>query len=249
MDKGNLKNNLVFINKETIRNVDLINLNDRFISYGEGEIKRNGDYSFVIPSGEIGSSIRVNERVIKYPLLVGEYFYYKISLEELRKTEIHLHKALSFLDMDDSVDDFLSLIYEDNKFYENLLKFNKLILISYLVASDEMRKNDIIFSEFIKTFHKQHYSDDVMVLGYFKPIQYNKYFNEFVIKNEKIEIKEKAKSLPKFIPSEKFYNPQSISKSNDYEYDCLKVYSLAIKHGFKEINKDKYLFQYLPKNI
>lgn len=228
-----LKNNLVFINKETIRNVDIISNNDRFISYGEGEIKK----------------IRMDEKIIKSPLFIGEYFYYKISIEDIKKEEIELHEALSFLDNDDSIYDFLSLIYENNDFYYDLLKYNKLIIISYIITSEETRKNDVILSEFIKSFHKMHYSDDVVLFGYFKPIQYNNYFNEFVLKGKKIEIKEKTKSLPKLIPAKTYYNLSSLSKSNDYEYDSLKIYSLAIKHGFKEINKDKNLFQYLPKNI
>ena len=104
MNKKDLKNNLVFTNKETIRNVDFINQNDRFVSYGEGEILK----------------IRVSEKEIKHPLLVGEYFYYSVSIEDLKRTNTHLRESLGFLDLDDSVSDFLSLIHEDNNFYKQI---------------------------------------------------------------------------------------------------------------------------------
>jgi hypothetical protein len=246
MNNITLKDNLVFVNKETTRNVDFINDNDRFVSFGEGKIRKIRVPEFCLDCrDEVDTLIHKD---VKYPLPIGEYFYYKISIEKLKKAELHIHETLSFLDGDDSIDEFLSLVYENNKFYENLLNYNKLIIISYLAASEDARKNNIIFSEFIKSFHDQHYSKDVMVLGYFKPIQYNKYFNAFVIKNEKIEIKDNKKSLSKFVPAEKFYNLPALSKSGDYEYDSLKMFSLAMKYEFFEIDRDKFIFQYLPKN-
>ncbi len=205
-------NNFYFINKETVRIIDLFDDNDRFISYGEGKIKL----------------LRILQNKSKLPLVVGEYFYYKIFLEDIIKNNIALDNLLGFLDCDDSVNDFISLIQKNRDFYNNLIKHKKLIIISLIFAHKKYRKKNDIFSKFIKSFHKSNYSSDTMILGYFKPIQYNFYFSKFV-----------ASSKHKFL----LKSP----KVDDYEYNTLKTYSLATKNDFEKINKTDYLFKYSPK--
>lgn len=222
------KKNIVFTTKETIRNIDFIEVNDRVITYGEGEIKE----------------LRINNKEINYPLLIGEYFYYKIFLNEIRRENLNLHETLSFLDDDDSIDDFLSLIYHNNDFYDKVMEKNRLIIISHLVISKKKRKNNIIFSEFINSFNRQHNSNDVMILGYFKPLQYNNYFINFVLENKQLEIKNKKGN--KTVMAEEYYELSSLSKNNDYEYDCLKTHSLTTKNNFKEVDREKHFFIYLP---
>lgn len=223
---NSLKYNLVFLYKENNRNIGLFNQYDKYITYGEGDV--------VI--------LRyMNERDDdKQPLKIGQFFYYKLSVDDIIKEGLNIPDVLSFLDGDDSVRDFTSTLNDNNEFHHEVLKQNKLILVSYLVITKEARKDKLIFSQFLESFRKVHHSKGTTILGYFKPIQYNEYFRNFVLPN-KVEVLKNRN-----MDGEIYYDISKLSKG-DYEQDVLKILSLT-ENNFKPIDVDRFIFQYHNKN-
>ncbi len=227
----NIKENLVFTTKQTARNSDVLFENDKFISYNEGDIHKLR----IFTDG-------------KTPLILGKYFYYTIALEEIKKSEYDLVNFLDLLYSDDCFVDFKKTIKENKDIEGKILKHNRIFILSYIIVSPEARGKKIILSEFMKMFCKNNYSEDVIIVGYFKPIQHNWFFTEIILDEENIEIKDHIKDPPTIVSSREFYKIENLSKSTDYEFDCLKLHSLAQRNGFSPLNQKNNLFVYKPQN-
>ena len=227
-------NNLVFITKSTIRNENLLSPSDRFVSYNEGIINK----------------LRIfDER--KPPLLVGEYFYYLFNLKEAKEEGLSVVDVLKYLSHPDFGDDgivsLMEAIKNNEPLYNKIKSYNKIIFISYIITSPKIRGNGYILKEFIKTLNKNHLSDDVLVLAYLIPIQYNNFYNNFVLNGQTVEVWENIKKPPIKVDAKKYYSPETLSKTQDYELDLLKLYSLGKKCGFKNFDNERGLFFYSTK--
>jgi len=232
---------LVFTNTIISRNTDIIASNDRFVSYIDGTINSGPDMGKIFKFIQNYGKIKKPEKIF-----LGEYFLYSVDLKGMRESNLTLHDILKYLTDEKYGDDAIINLLEETKlnekFNNELLKKDKLILISYIVISPKYMKHGVIMNELMGILRKNFLSEKTITVGYFMPIQHNNYFLNTILPFKKVEAKRELFSEGKQMDASFFYGIDQHIKNGDYEYDSLKLHSLATKVGFKPINQKNNLF-------
>ncbi len=104
-----------------------------------------------------------------------------------------------------------------------------------------------ILSEFIKVLKRDYTpnNDETLILGNFQPIQYNKTFKMSYGDSVYDYILRKVGSEMTSLIDTSINDYFQIDKlDNDFEFDTLKLHSLAQKNGFSPISQENNIFMY-----
>ena len=151
---------------------------------------------------------RISEK--KLPLQLGEYEFNVWNIKLAKNLDIDVRKILKEYRFDDMLNNFNIII--DNKSLD-ILKYNKIVLIRYIILNDNFKKMGIS-EEFTKMIYKNFYDTKTAIISYSKPIQYQDiYVNNGQFDSEDHEnffnfksIQIKENDIIKSIPATKYYS-------------------------------------------
>lgn len=152
--KDNIKlwNDITFKTVCYQKNHDFINDNDNIITECDGEILK----------------LRIEEK--NKPELIGEYNFSIWNIKLCKDLNISINELINFYDFEDS---YGELKKELNNKSISLNNYERFIIIHSLILKEEYRKKDVT-KEFMEMIYRNYYSNNTLILGLVKPIQYNK---------------------------------------------------------------------------
>jgi len=198
--------------------------------------------SFITEHTGVISLVRIGEE--KPATQIGEYYISSFNFELAKKCDIDLTKSILKHKNEDSYNDLINLI-KNNEL--NLENYNKIIYINNFIIKPEYRKKGIT-EEFIEYLFRNFYDKKSLIICLVKPFQLINDDYDYFLKTKKIEVKSFiGEKSYKIVSAKEYYSLDDLKNVKDIELNKYKLFALAVKCGLNRIN-DSYIFAFNPKN-
>lgn len=225
MDKS-FKKYLSFNSIKRIKNNDLLVKDDHLISYVEGEIN-------VL-------NFNNEDTISDFPDFAGMFFYLILDSRESNK----VFKALKeYARPIDSMDNLIKT-YDDGLLDDFIGNHKRIVFLDYVMVKKEFRRGGVILNEFLKTLKREYTvnNNETIILANFQPIQYSEFFKTMCRDDSIFNYMLKGNLDLLDVTVDEYFEIDSLG--NDYEYDTLKLHSLAQKNGFNVISQENNIFRF-----
>ena len=193
----------------------------------------------------IGTITKIQLFERKPPLVVGDYGFTILNIKIAKELNVDVHGLINEFNPQLAYNQLEDVI-KNNDF--DVYKYDKVIIIQNLVVGKEFRKMGVV-EEFVEMLYREHYHENVAIIGLVLPFQYNPFDFEYYDKYKMITIKDEIgddSNDKEVLAMKHFKLAELINEKDDRETNEYKLFAVADRCGFKRIG-ESYLFLFSPE--